>query len=141
MQDRPCAIGVGHANPCLSLTSTLQLDPGAVHHQIQRSIRALMRDLKHQCLLPSANGRIIRHIPVHVHHLPEAGHHPGRLPELQLEQDLIFRQNWIAASENTAGRPGLHSGGASQTISLSSQIITNPHLRSEAVLLDLFVVR
>ena len=46
---------------------------------------------------------------------------------------LMVRQNWIAASENTAGRPGLPSGGANQVISWSSQISSDPRLRSEAV--------
>lgn len=58
-----------------------------------------------------------------------------------LNRTLIVRQNWIAASENTAGRPGLPSGGASQVISLSSQISNEPRLRSAAVQLDQFVVR
>lgn len=45
----------------------------------------------------------------------------------------MVRQNWIAVSENNAGRPGLPSCGASQVISLSSQISSDPRLRSEAV--------
>ncbi len=53
----------------------------------------------------------------------------------------MVRQNWIAASENTAGRPGLPSGGAHQVMSLSSQINSDPRLRSAAVWLDQFVVR
>jgi hypothetical protein len=54
---------------------------------------------------------------------------------------LIVRQNWIAASENTAGRPGLPSCGASQVISLSSQISNDPRFFNDAVQLDQFVVR
>ncbi len=43
------------------------------------------------------------------------------------------KPNWIDASENTAGRPGLRSGRASQVMSLSGQISSDPRLRSEAV--------
>ena len=46
---------------------------------------------------------------------------------------LMVRQNWIAASENTAGRPGLPSCGASQVISLSNQISKEPRFFSKAV--------
>ena len=53
-----------------------------------------------------------------VRHLQKAGHHPRRLPQWQLEQNLIVRQNWIAGSENTAGRPRRPSCRASQVISL-----------------------
>lgn len=45
----------------------------------------------------------------------------------------MAKQSWIAASENTAGHPGLPSGGASQDMSLSNQISSGPRLRSEAV--------
>jgi hypothetical protein len=45
----------------------------------------------------------------------------------------MVRQNWIAASENTAERPGPPSGGASQVISLSSQISKDPRFFSEAL--------
>jgi hypothetical protein len=45
----------------------------------------------------------------------------------------MVRQNWIAASENIAGRPGLPSGGASQVMSLSNQINSDPRLRRAAV--------
>ena len=50
-----------------------------------------------------------------------------------LNSTLIVRQNWIAASENTAGRPGLPSRGASQVMSLSSQISREPRFFSEAL--------
>jgi len=50
-----------------------------------------------------------------------------------LNGTLMVRQSWIAASENTAGRPGLSSGVASQVISLSSQIRSDPRLRREAM--------
>ncbi|OIQ80534.1 hypothetical protein GALL_377110 [mine drainage metagenome] len=50
-----------------------------------------------------------------------------------LNRTLIVRQNWIAASENIDGRPGRPSCGASQVISLSSQISKEPRFFSEAV--------
>ena len=46
-----------------------------------------------------------------------------------LNSTLIERQNWIAAFENTGGRPGRPSRGACQAISLSSQISRDPRLR------------
>ena len=36
----------------------------------------------------SAQGRIVRHGPVQVRHLEQAGNHPCRLPQWQFEQDL-----------------------------------------------------
>lgn len=39
---------------------------------------------------------------------------------------FTIRQNWIAASENTGGRPGRPALGGSQTMSLSSQISSDP---------------
>ena len=39
-------------------------------------------------LLPATQGRVVRHGPVQVCQLQQAGNHPGRLPERQLEQDL-----------------------------------------------------
>jgi hypothetical protein len=47
-----------------------------------------------------------------------------------LNRTLMVKQNWIAVSENTAGLP---SCGASQVMSLSSQINSEPRLRSDAV--------
>jgi hypothetical protein len=53
----------------------------------------------------------------------------------------MVRQNWIAASENTVGRPGLTSGGANLVICLSSQINSEPRLQSDAVWLGHLIVR
>jgi hypothetical protein len=50
-----------------------------------------------------------------------------------LNRTLMLRQNWIAASEKIAGRSGPPSGGASQVISLSSQISKEPRSFSEAL--------
>jgi len=50
-----------------------------------------------------------------------------------LNSTLIDRQNWIAASENTGGRPGRPSRGASHVISLSTQIRRYPRFRSDAL--------
>lgn len=52
----------------------------------------------------------------------------------------MVKQNWIAASEKTAERPSLTPGGASDAISLSNLISSDPRLRSEAVQLNKFVV-
>lgn len=50
----------------------------------------------------------------------------------------MVRQNWIAASKNTAGLP---SGGARQGMFLSNQISGEPLLRSEDLERAQFVVR
>jgi hypothetical protein len=72
----------------LPFAITEELDAGAVHQQIQGAIGAPIRDLDRQRLLVSAERGVIRHRPVKADHLEQAGHHPGRLPERQLEQDL-----------------------------------------------------
>jgi hypothetical protein len=58
-----------------------------------------------------------------------------------LNKTLIVRQNWIAGSRTSPERPELPSRGASQVMSLSSQISNEPRVVSEAVQLDKFVVR
>ena len=85
----------------LPLAIAQKLDPGAVHEQVERAIGTAIRDMDGECLLPSAQGRIIRHGPVQVRHLQQAGHHPASpwslgpvafswldLPQRQHEQDL-----------------------------------------------------
>jgi hypothetical protein len=63
------------------------------------------------------------------------------LSQGQFEQLHDRQANGIAASENTAGRPGLPSGGASYVMSLSSQISTKPRFFNKAPQRDQFVVR
>ena len=75
----------------LPLAITEELDAGAVDEQVQGAIGAPIGDLDGQGLLPPAQGRIVWHGPVQASHLQQAGHHPCRLPERQLEQDL-YRQ-------------------------------------------------
>jgi hypothetical protein len=58
-----------------------------------------------------------------------------------LNRILIDRQNRMAASEKTAGRPGRPPRGARQIMSVSTQISSDPRSHSEAVSLDQFVVR
>lgn len=119
---------------------TGELDPGAVRKQLQVAIGAPMRDLDGQRLLPSAQGSAIGLRPVQACHLEQASHHPRDLPERQLEQAFMVRQNWIAASENTAGRAGLPSCGASQVMFLFNQMSSDSSWPSEAVQRDRFVV-
>ena len=108
-----------------------KLDPGAVNEQVQRGIGAPIGDLDGQCLLLPAQRRVIRHSPVQFGQPPQAGHHTVVCLSGSLTRTLMVRQNWIAGSENTAGRPGPPSGGASQVVSLSIQISKNPRLRSK----------
>jgi hypothetical protein len=60
-------------------------------------------------------------------------HHPGGLPERQLEQDLNRQAELDRRITEHRSRPGLPSGGANQVIPLSSQISSDPRLRSAAV--------
>jgi hypothetical protein len=117
----------------LPLAITDELDPCAVHQQVQGALGPPIQDLDDERLLLAAQSCVVGHGPVQVCHLQQAGEHSGRLPQRQFEQTLIVRQNWIAASENTEGRPGLPSGGASHVLSWSSQIRSDLHSRSEAV--------
>ena len=72
----------------LPLSIAEKLDAGAVNQQVQGAIGAPIRDLNGERLLPTAQGRIVWHRPVQARQLQQAGNHPGRLPERQLEQDL-----------------------------------------------------
>jgi hypothetical protein len=109
------------------------LDPGAVHEQVERAIGAPIGDPDGEPLLPPSQGGVIRHGPVQVGQLQRAGHHPGRLLERQFEQDLDRQTELDCGIEKTAGRPGPPSGGASQVISLSSQISKDPRVFSKAL--------
>ena len=119
--------------PGLPFPVAEELDPGPVDEQVQGAVRAAIRDLNSQGLLPTAQGRIVRHGPVQLRYPQQAGHHPCGLPQWQLEEDLDRQASWIAASANTAGRPGLPSCGASQAMSLSSQISRQPRFLSAAL--------
>ena len=72
----------------LPFTVAQELDPGAVHQQIQRPRSATIGDLNLQGLLPAAEGRIVRHGPVQPRQAQEARDHPGGLPQRELEQHL-----------------------------------------------------
>jgi hypothetical protein len=62
---------------------------------------------------------------------------PATIPEVwrngSLKRILTDRQNWMAASQNTAGRPGRPSRGARPIISLSTQISKDPRSRRNAL--------
>jgi len=65
-----------------------ELDPGAVHQQVQGAVGTAIWDLDGERLLPTAQGGVVGHRPVQLRQLKQARHHPGRLPERKLEQDL-----------------------------------------------------
>ena len=116
------------------------------------------RDLHLQGLLPAAQRRIVRNRPVQPRQPQQARDHPVRQRARtvahrartggapvgdclagalclsgSLNNTLIDRQNWIAASESTGGRPRRPSRGACQAIPLSSQIRREPRFLSAAV--------
>lgn len=117
----------------LPFAITEKLDACAVHEQVQGAIGAPIGDLDGEGLLPSAQGGVVGHGPVQSAIFSRLATIPVVCLSGNLNRTLIVRQNWIAASENTAGRPGLPSGGASQVISLSSQTSNEPRFHSEAV--------
>jgi hypothetical protein len=53
----------------LPLVISEDLDPSAVHQQVQRTIGAPVRDLDGQCFLPATQGQIVRHCLIEVRHL------------------------------------------------------------------------
>ena len=57
------------------LSIAQELDPGAVHQQVQRSLRAAAGYLDGKGLLSVAQGREVRHWPIEPNHLQDAGHH------------------------------------------------------------------
>ena len=112
----------------LPVAITEDLDASAVHKQVEGATAAPIRDLDGKGLLPPTQGRSVGHSPVEVRNLSRLAAFPVVCLGGSLNRTLIVRQNWIAASQNTAGRPGLPSGGASQAMSLSNQISRNPAL-------------
>lgn len=127
------------ARPPLSIAE--KPDAGAVNQQVQGAIGAPMRHLDGERLLPTAQGRVVgtaQSIPANFSRLATI---PAVCRSGNLNRTLMVSPNSIAASENNAGRPGRPSCGASQVISLSSRISSDPRLRSDAVSLDQFVVR
>jgi hypothetical protein len=92
----------------LPLAISGELDPGAVHQQVQRTIGAPVGDLDDRCFLPPTQGRIVRHGPIEVRHLQQARHHACRLPQAQLEQDLDHQtelDRYIGKHRRAAGAP------------------------------------
>ncbi len=92
-----------------------ELDPGAVHEQVQRAICPAVGNLHGQGLLPAAQRRKVRHGPVQPRQLQQARHHASRLAKRQLEQDLdrqaeldgrIGKHRWPSGSPVTWRAPG-----------------------------------
>lgn len=81
---------------------------------IERATGAPIRGLDSARFLSAAQGGAIRSVPVQADQLQQAGHPTGRLLRGGLNRTLIVRQNRIAASGKTAGRPGAPSGSAGQ---------------------------
>ncbi len=65
-----------------------ELDPCAVHQQVERTGRTAVRYLHRDAFLSAAQGRKVRHRPVEASHRQNTLHHPGRLSERKPEQDL-----------------------------------------------------
>lgn len=65
-----------------------ELDPGAVHQQVEGAVHSSIGDLDGQRLLAAAKGRVVRHGPIQPRKLQERLHHADGLAKRQLEQDL-----------------------------------------------------
>ena len=108
--------------------SSLQdLNPGAIDQQVQRARNPTRRKPDRDCLLAPAERGEVRHRPVQASHLRDAGDRPVVCRSGRPKSTLIAKQNWMAASEKTDGRPGLTAFGTSQSLSRSSQTSKNPH--------------
>jgi hypothetical protein len=84
----PLASALNAVRSGLPLAITEKLDPSVVHQQVQVTLGPPIRDLDYERLLPMTQRRLVGHGPVQLRHLPQAGHHPGRLPKRQFEQNL-----------------------------------------------------
>ena len=72
----------------IPLAFTLDLDAGAVDQQVQRPLRAAIRDVHGQGLLAAGQRAEVGHCPVQADQLQQALDKPGRLPKRHAEQDL-----------------------------------------------------
>lgn len=70
------------------LAFTLDLDPSSVDQEMQRALRAPMRDVHGQRLLPAAQGAEVGHIPVQANQPKQALDESGCLPQRHPEQDF-----------------------------------------------------
>ena len=89
---------------CLPFAVTADLDPGAVDQEVERPIGAPVRDLDGKGLLPPAQSRTVRHGPVQVRQLQQAGNDLCRLPARRLEQNLD-RQTELDCCVQERSRP------------------------------------
>jgi hypothetical protein len=60
---------------------TLDLDAGAIDKQVQRALRAAIRNVHRKCLLASADGAEVRHVPIESRQPQEAFHKARCLPK------------------------------------------------------------
>lgn len=118
-----------------------RLCASAVHKQVQRPIGKPVGDLDGLGHLLATQGRSVRHGQSRIAIFRRLATIPVVCLSSSLNRTLIVRQNRIAASEKTAGRSEFPSGGARHAFCLSSQISSDPRLRSEAVQLDQFDAR
>ena len=98
-----------------------ELDPGAIHQQVQGPRFAAVGDLHSKGLLPPAKGGEVRHRPAQPGHLQNAGHHARGLAERQPKEHL-HHQAELNRRIGKHRRPTLFAS----TMSLSSQISSDP---------------
>jgi hypothetical protein len=70
------------------LALSLDLDPGAVDQEMQRTLRRPMRNVDGKGLLATAQGAEVGHIPVQADQPLQALDEPGRLSQRHAKQDL-----------------------------------------------------
>lgn len=117
----------------LPSTFAEKLDAGAVYQQVQVDIGEPIRDLDEQRPPPSAQDGVVGQGQSRSVIFSTLAIIPVVCRIDSLKRTLIVGQNWIAASEYTAGQPRPPSLGASQVISVSNKINSDLCLRSEAV--------
>lgn len=84
---------------------------------------------------------VVRDRPIQQGNLQHAGHHPGRLSQRQLEQNLDRRTKLDGDIKEHRRATRLLSGGTSQIMSFCSQTSKEPRVFTEVVYLNQFVVQ
>ena len=95
---------------------TQELDAGAVHQQVQRTGSCSVGQLHLQCLLASAHGAEVGHLPVQAGHAQQALHHSQALAQGQAEEafdaqaelDGSIAEHLLPAPLAAGGRVPLH---------------------------------
>lgn len=108
------------------LTFALDLDPGAVDQQMQRTLRPPMRDVHGKALLATAERAEVRHVPVQADQAEQALDEASRLPQRHAEKDLHRQAGLDGSVAVDRLSPTLACRLAAHAMSGSNQIVRDP---------------